>query len=144
MSNLKSKVPGKPRVIVLVVIGIVVIALAVGAYLLNTLRNYKKDVDAIQIQNVDITSIEDGEYFGDCDVGLVSAKVRVVVENQAITEIELLEHNNGRGSAAETLPGEIIREQRVDVDAISGATASSKVILESVYNALTGKRTIMN
>lgn len=33
-------------------------------------------------------------------------------------------------------------EQRIDVDAVTGATALSKVIQEAVYNALTGKRTI--
>jgi len=58
------------------------------------------------------------------------------VKNHRITEIELLEHKNGRGAAAESLPDEIIREQRIDVDAVSGATSSSKVIQEAIYKAL--------
>ena len=128
IKNKKAHGNTKKNVFIVTGIAVVALALAAGVYLLNNLRNYKKDVDAIQIQSVDLTLIEDGEYFGDCDVGFVSARVRVVVQSHVITEIELLEHHNGRGIAAETLPSEILREQRIDVDAISGATASSKVI----------------
>ncbi len=126
--------------VVLVVIGTVALALGINYYI--TFLNYEKDVAAIQVQSVDLNSIEDGEYFGDCNVDLVRARVRVLVENHVITELELLEHYNDRGAAADILPVRILEEQRVDVDAVSGATASSNVIREAVYNALTGNRTI--
>ena len=136
MENPKRSARKRSKIIICIVIGIAAIALVVGAYFLISLQNYRKDVAAIQTQNVNLATVDDGEYFGNCDVGLVSARVRVVVENHAIIAIELLEHNNGRGAPAESIPDEIIREQRIDVEAVSGATASSKVITEAVFNAL--------
>ena len=56
-----------------------------------------------------------------------------------MTDIELIEHVNEKGAAAEVLPDRMLEEQRVDVDAVSGATSSSNVIRDAVYNALTGK-----
>lgn len=138
MGTTKEKAPGRRKTIIIVVVGIVVIALAVGGYLLNTLVTYRRNVAAMQIRSVDLTAIDDGEYFGESDVGLVSAKVRVVVENHRISSIELIEHNNGRGAPAEVIPDRIVEEQRIDVDAISGATASSNVIRAAVYDALAG------
>ena len=139
MNAPRKKLSRKAKIIILIAICVFAAALVSGAYYLNVLNTYKKDIAAINVQNVDLTAIRDGEYFGDCDVNLVRARVRVVVENQAITEIELLEHHNGRGGAALSLPDRIVEEQRINVDAVSGATASSRVIQEAVYHALTGK-----
>ena len=138
MEGSNGKARRKVRTIVIICI-VAVVVVAAGVYLLIMLSNYKKGVDAIQVRNVDISAIEDGEYFGDSDVGLVSAKVRVVVEKGVITEIDLLEHKNGRGGPAEVIPGRIVEQQQIDVDIITGATSSSKVIKEAVYNALTGR-----
>lgn len=139
---LKS-LPKKTRQFVLFIIAVFVILLPFGINYLIFL-NYERDIKLIQVQNLDLNTVADGEYFGDCDVDLVGAKVRVVVKNNKIMEIELIEHKNDRGAMANSMPEKIIREQRLDVDSVSGATASSKVIQEAVYNALTGKRTIRN
>ena len=120
---------------------VVASALVVGIGYLVSLNSYKSTIAAIQIKGVDLSTIGDGEYYGDCDAGFVSAKVRVVVVNHVMTELELLEHQNGRGEAADALPETMLKEQRVDVDTITGATSSRNVIREAVYNALTGERT---
>lgn len=125
-----------------VILGAAVIVVACGGGYLRKLNLYKQDVQAIQVQNVDLNTVADGEYFGDCDVDFVRARVRVVVKDHVIEELELLEHYNGRGASAETLPSKMLAEQRIDVDAVAGATSSSKVIQEAVYNALTGEHTI--
>ncbi|MCL1821146.1 MAG: FMN-binding protein [Oscillospiraceae bacterium] len=119
-----------------------VIAIGFGLNYLLTLTAYKRDVEAIQAQNVDLSTIADGVYYGDCNVDFVSAVVRVVVKDHQITELELVEHNNDRGAAAEVIPDRIVEQQRIDVDTVAGATSSSRVIQEAVYNALTGDRTI--
>ncbi len=129
----------KNKIFRVITIVIVVIVCVCGVSFLSALANYKKKIEAIQVQNVDLSTIEDGEYFGSCDVGFVSARVRIVMKDHVIEELELLEHNNGRGAAAEALPSTMLAEQRIDVDVVSGATASSKVIQEAVYNALTGR-----
>lgn len=135
MDSAKKKMPGKKKAIIAVAC-VLVVGLAIGIYALNSLSKYKKTIEAIEVRNVDLTAIEDGEYFGDSDAGMVSAKVKVVVKDHAITEIELIEHKNGRGAEAEKLPDEVIRQQRIDVDMVSGATSSSKVILDAIHDAL--------
>lgn len=55
-----------------------------------------------------------------------------------IIKITILEHDNGRGEAAEAITDSIIREQKIDVDAVSSATSSSVVIKKAVENALNG------
>ena len=64
----------------------------------------------------------------------------VTVQNGAITNIDILEHKNGRGSSAEAVVDRIIEEQKIEVDAVSGATNSSAVIKKAVENALTGEK----
>ena len=121
---------------------ILIAAIGFGLNYWFTYTAYKQDVKAIQVQNIDLSTIADGEYYGDCDVDFVRARVRVVVKDHWMTELEMLEHYNDRGAAANDLPNRILEQQRIDVDAVSGATSSSKVIQEAVYNALTGERTI--
>lgn len=130
---------GWRRIVLLVLGTAVLVALTAGLLYYRSYQNYQRDVNAIKIQGVDLTTIEDGEYYGVCDVGFVRARVKVVVKDHKMTDIELIEHINERGAPAEVLPERMIEEQRVDVDAVSGATSSSNVIREAVYNALTGK-----
>lgn len=84
----------------------------------------------------DLAQIADGTYPGSCDNGLVKVRVAVTVKNHTIEKVELLEHDNGLGSAAEVITDTVVQRQSVEVDTISGATASSKTILKAVENAL--------
>jgi uncharacterized protein with FMN-binding domain len=126
----------------IILVILISVAFVGGLIYYRAYQNYERDVASISIRGVDLTTIDDGEYFGECDAGFVRAKVRVVVVDHKMTDIELIEHVNDRGESAEVLPERILAEQRVDVDGVSGATSSSNVIREAVYNALTGKHTI--
>ncbi len=61
-------------------------------------------------------------------MGFIYAKVEVTVENGKMTNINILEHKQERGKAAEAITDKIVDGQRIDVDAVSGATNSSTVI----------------
>ena len=74
------------------------------------------------------------------DAVLVAAQVRVTVADGAIRRIEILHHENGRGKPAEAVLDRVIAAQSLRVDAVSGATSSSKVLLKAVENALRGPR----
>ena len=67
---------------------------------------------------------------------LVSAKVSVEVEEPLVTSIIILEHECGRGKKAESIIDSVIKKQSLKVDAVSGATVSSNVILKAIENAL--------
>ena len=60
----------------------------------------------------------------------------MTVEDGRIDNIELLEHRNERGKNAEGIIPRIIEAQKVDVEAVSGATNSSTVIKKAVEKAL--------
>lgn len=106
---------------------------AIGLY---SLTDYKKEVSVIQVGDVDLSTIKDGSYTGTCDVGYIYAKVNVKVQNHLITDVKILEHRTERGQKAEGIPEKIVKEQKITIDTVSGATNSSKVIEQAVYNAL--------
>ena len=101
-------------------------------------RSTVRRLEAITIQEVDLSQVADGTYTGSCDAGLVSAQVAVTVEDGAITEVTLTDYHSILGRGAEAIPEEIVAQQRIGVDAVSGATDSSTVIQKAVENALTG------
>ena len=90
----------------------------------------------IGIARIDLSSIEDGVYTGSYSAFPVSAEVSVTVKNHVIAAIELIEHDNGRGASAEVISGKVIESQSLQVDSVSGATYSSKVILKAIESAL--------
>jgi uncharacterized protein with FMN-binding domain len=50
--------------------------------------------------------------------------------------VDIVRHDNGKGSPAEIIVDRIIEAQSLKVDLISKATYSSKAILKAVENAL--------
>lgn len=121
----------------LIVIGSILIVLVVGMiFLVN-----KMDRDVEVILNTDITEInlsliEDGIYIGEYKEALmVKATVEVTVTNHEITDIRILEHDNGKGDAAEVITTDFINEQSVMVDDVAGATISSRVLKLAVIDA---------
>lgn len=97
---------------------------------------YKTAIKALTFKEVNLSQVPDGQYAGNCDVGLISATVNVDVKDSRIENIDLVKHKNEKGKAAEVIVGDIVQQQKIDVDAISGATNSSKVIKKAVENAL--------
>ena len=80
----------------------------------------------------------DGTYTGGYD-GWPGMKVEVVVLDGRINEINILEDTGTpeySERVKEVLPGRIIFQNDVDVDAVSGATLSSNTLKEAVKSAL--------
>ena len=124
------------NLIILIVIIVLFLSLIFGTVYLKRVANYKQAVKETTFDNINISDVSDGVYIGEYDVDFIYVKVEVTVENGAITNINILEHKNGRGESAEVIVREIISEQKIDVDAISSATNSSTTIKKAVENAL--------
>ncbi len=105
---------------------------------LKSVADYKTAVKETAFSDIDISQIPDGVYVGEYDVDFIFAKVEVTVQDGAVINIDILEHKNGRGKPAEIVVDRMVEEQKIDVDAVSGATNSSIVIKKAVENALTG------
>lgn len=118
---------------------IIFILLAIHVYSgFRSMSLYKESVNKIDVKNLDISKIADGIYEGEHDVGYICARVKVAIKSGEIVDIVLLEHRHEKGEAAEIIIEKIIKEQKIDVDAIASATNSSNVIKKAVENALKG------
>ena len=111
-----------------------------GILYLKSVADYRKAVRETIFEDINISDIPDGVYVGEYDVDFIYAKVEVTVQNGEITNINILEHRHERGKAAEAITNRIVDEQKIDVDAISGATNSSTVIKKAVENALKSRK----
>lgn len=125
------------RVLLGVLSTIVVIGVIFFVGLQMKLKEFSKEISKVEISSIDLSNKADGVYEGGFDFDeVVGARVRVTVENKRITKIEILEHRTGLGGKAEAIVDKVIDAQSLGVDAISGATGSSKIILKAIENAL--------
>ncbi len=122
---------------ILIGISIVLIALVITIVLVINEMNDGLDVlTAEEIPTVNLLTVDDGTYLGSYSIPLISVEVEVTVVNHEITEIIIIEHKNGQGEDGEMIINDVIVEQSIDIDFISGATYSSKAILLAIGDAL--------
>ena len=95
-----------------------------------------KALDSIELRPPDLTRVNDGVWKGEWNTALVSAETAVTVTGHRIVSVEILRHDCGLGRPAEAITGSVVKAQSLDVDMVSGATGSSRVILKSVEQAL--------
>lgn len=112
-----------------------ILVIFLDVYLRNVAA-YKQTVRETTVDEINISDVSDGIYIGEYDVNFIYAKVEVTVQDGKITNIELLEHKNERAKPAEAILDKMIDAQRINVDAVSGATNSSTVIKKAAENAL--------
>ena len=111
-----------------------VLAIALLCVSCNT-SQYKE----MQVSLPDISAKTDGTYRGEVDFKgtPISVIVDVILDNHAITTINIIKHTcSPIGKKAEVVVDKIIETQSLDVDVVSGATVSSKAILKAVEEAL--------
>jgi uncharacterized protein with FMN-binding domain len=93
----------------------------------------------IQASLPDMGGKSDGLYRGNYTLSGSPVKVvlDVTIQNENIVAINIIDHFcSPIGKKAEKITGKIIEQQSLNIDAISGATGSSKAILKAVENAL--------
>lgn len=81
--------------------------------------------------------LTNGVFEGDFRGGPNKAQVRITIEDQKLVKVEILKHDTWKGKKAEPiLPQRIVDEQSTTVDAVTGATNSSNVIMNAVQKAI--------
>lgn len=98
--------------------------------------NLVKEAMALEDVSIDMSKLKDGVYEGHSELGPVIVNVKVTVEKGKIIGVEILEHQNGLGQAANVIVEDMVKQNTYDVDAVTGATVSSEVIMNAVNNAL--------
>lgn len=120
------------RNIMIVVIIIFICLFIAYKWIDNNLENLKTD----EIEIVNLNEVNDGSYTGKSSTFPIEVEVLVEVENHKITQIELVKHFNGQGNDAEKILDQVIEQNSLNVDVITGATYSSHVILNAIADAL--------
>lgn len=119
---------------VLIIIFVIVLLLFIAGKII--MGNMVKNVQHIPVSMPNLSDMQNGNYIGDYSITPVYVKVEVSVYNHQITDIVILQHDNGLGGAAESIINDVVKKQSLDIDAVSGATVSSKCILKAVENAI--------
>ena len=92
-------------------------------------------------------SFKAGTYEGSGTGKNGSIKVSVEVSNDSIKKVDILEQNETPSiakDALEKIPQDIVKEQSLAIDTISGATITSQGILDAVKDALSSSGVDMN
>lgn len=93
----------------------------------------------MEIRDVSAQGIPDGTYTGSFDGYRWSNTLQVTVSGEQITEIGIVKDESvAVPDVSNKLFAGIIEKQSTAVDAVSGATVSSKAYLKAVQNALEG------
>lgn len=125
--------------LIILLIGIMV-AMVIGfigiKYISLHVDNFNRRIEEMTVTDVDLSMTADGKYIGAYILFPISARVEVTLEDSKIAAIEIVEHKNGRGAEAEAVVERVIEDQTLEVDAVTGATYSSKIILKAIEIAL--------
>lgn len=103
-------------------------------------RNHHSNYSHPEGMELSNLNMDDGIYTGTADGFRPDLTVEVTISAGEVSEIEIVDHNEiGRQywqRPMVIIPSVIIEEEQTSVDAVSGATATSKAIMAAVENAL--------
>ena len=100
-----------------------------------------KEAMSLPLNAVDFAKLADGVYTGEYEGGMYKWRtnsVDVTLEGGKVVAVKLLSSKFGEEPAKYTDPlyAQVIDRQTLQVDAVSGATLTSKAALQSIENAL--------
>lgn len=123
--------------VILIVIGIIV--LLIGSFAIYLTYGLKKGLN-VRINDIDLSAVRDGEYTGVYNSGRWSNKVNVTVKDHKITGIKYIKDVVfSMKPVQDKVISDVEEKQSLKIDAISGATVTSKAYLKSIENALNHK-----
>lgn len=126
----------KAKRILLITFALLLILAIAGTGFVKKMESNLNALAQEAITNVDLSSAKEGTYTGKYTVLPIDVEVQVQIRQHKIKEILLVKHFNGQGKAAEIIPDQVLKAQSLHVDAVAGATYSSKVILKAIQAAL--------
>lgn len=95
--------------------------------------------ESSELEKIENKIYEDGVYTGISVGKRPEITVKVTIEKDKITSIEIVSHKEDREYSEipfHVIPKEIISSQSVEVDAVSGATNTSTRLIKAVENAV--------
>lgn len=121
------------KIILYILLGIIALFVIMAGY--GTLG--LKEVKGLEIADIDISQVPDGTYSGSYENGRWSNDVEVTVKGGSIEKIELVKPGNASQTAVlEQIADAVIDQQKVNIDTVSGATATTNSLLRAIEDAL--------
>lgn len=121
------------KVLSLVVIALLLVTGGMVVYLSQGLSGMKE----LPVGEIDPSRFEDGIYHGRFEGARWTNEVAVSIRDHQIEDIELIEDVRfvSEGVSEEVF-GAVVREQSLQVDTVSGATATTNAYLKAIETAL--------
>ncbi len=125
------------RKVIIIVVGLLVVAGVVNSVLSSMrLRKYR----TMEIADSALSTLEDGTYPGEATFGF-TYKVEVTVQDHKMTNITVVQNcRSPYARFAEGVIPKILKAQNANVDAVTGATTTSKCLMKAIEKALTKEK----
>jgi uncharacterized protein with FMN-binding domain len=117
---------------------LVVIAAVAGASFVRAQARFGEVIAKSAVTGGAFGAVADGKRTGTAGEGEVAATVEVAVTGGRVESIALRDARNVEPSVAEAIFGAVKTAQSTEVDVVSGATASSNVLLRAIEAAAKG------
>jgi len=120
-----------------ILLSIVAIIVILTSIFIFFLYYGKSETLNLTINAVDLSKLSDGSYKGSYSKGRFSYKVEVTVKDNRIESVNILsEPSTSVQELDNTIISRVLQQQSLKVDAVTGATATSKALLKAIENAL--------
>lgn len=122
-----------------ITLGIILVLVIIGVgglmyRLVNMAHRIEGTLDKTQV--VSLAKVADGTYAGNYGDFLNTVSLEVTVKKHKIEKITIIDQKCGPGYGALDTVNRIIKAQSPKVDAVTGASSSSRVIMIAVNKAL--------
>lgn len=122
------------KIILILLVALIIVGAGGLFYITRGLDEGSK----VGISPVDPSSLSDGTYKGSYNAGRWSNEVAVTIKEGKISEIELIKDVKFvQERLSDEIFGRVMEAQNTTIDAVSGATVTSKAYLKAVEDALT-------
>lgn len=114
----------------------IVLVLVGGSGIFYLTRGLEKMI-GLDIKSIDTSLLEDGVYKGKFDYGRWTNELSIKIKDHRITNIEVVRDVRfAKPEVSKELFQRVIEMQNTTVNAVSGATVTSKAYLKSIEHAL--------
>lgn len=120
--------------IILSILGVIVLGISIMMFILV---NGMDRAQALELNQINLSQIEDGKYVGSFETTRWTNTVEVTIKEHKITEIKLTDDVMfALEGLSDRLFKKVIDNQSLEVDIETGSTITSKAYLKAIENAL--------
>lgn len=134
-ANLRRR--GRRRLFYVAILVILLAGAGYGTVRYRAMAAEMEMVRNLEIEDMDLSSVHDGTYYGAYVYGGFTYEVNVTIRNYAIQSIQILSNRNTRyARMAAGVVDNVLARGNTNADVVSGATTTSKALLKAIEQAI--------